>query len=355
MGSVQWVRDLIDQDLIRWNRPLIYSIFSESEAAHIEKIPLRNIMNHDSLFWPYSKDGDYSVRSGYNFILNPYGDVPSSSIQHPHFPWKKLWAVQVIPRVKEIVWRAAKNILPTNQRLLERGIRRDPICPLCGMEVNTITHALLQCKETRCIWFASPITIHIPVGEELNFTEWIFRIIHMGGKEGSANVFNLIFSIWKRRNKWHKKESIDETIRTAASWNYSTPLSLPYNNSVQVQNPPNDNVIVEIDAALKYGVGTGFGCVITNKEGAFLAATTWIEAKTLEPRVAEAKALRWCLNFMEAVGLTHVSIFTDCLELVQAWNKKGKYNTYFDTMIQDSIELYRPRRDNAIPHFFYQM
>ena len=37
--------------------------------------------------------------------------------------------------------------------LVERGICTNMLCPLCGLEVETIAHALWDCRTVRKVWF----------------------------------------------------------------------------------------------------------------------------------------------------------------------------------------------------------
>ncbi|KAK7289933.1 hypothetical protein RIF29_03979 [Crotalaria pallida] len=188
-----------------------------------------------------------------------------------------------------MVWRAAKNILPTNKRLYERGLTIDPICPQCGMEEETIAHVLLQCEETRRIWFASPVTLHVPVDTDLSFTDWISFVINKEEKSGIANVFNLIYALWKKRNTWvfdKKRVSIDETLRLADSWQNFCKKTPSVMRVVEEPIGSSQNAIVFIDAAHKPGVRAGFGCVVTDQEGLFLAAAIVIEPELMEPMLA---------------------------------------------------------------------
>ena len=62
----EWrVSDLIDQTSRSWDRELVWSKFHRDDAEAICRIPLshRNVL--DSLLWLHTKDGRYSVRSGY--------------------------------------------------------------------------------------------------------------------------------------------------------------------------------------------------------------------------------------------------------------------------------------------------
>lgn len=49
-----------------WNQAVIRNLFSEKEAQAILKIPISIMGEKDRLYWRDTKDGQYSVASGYN-------------------------------------------------------------------------------------------------------------------------------------------------------------------------------------------------------------------------------------------------------------------------------------------------
>ena len=62
-GDVQYVKDLIKQG--QWDKELLNKIFSREMAQKIAKIPLSIYQRKDRLIWNHSRNGEYTVRSGY--------------------------------------------------------------------------------------------------------------------------------------------------------------------------------------------------------------------------------------------------------------------------------------------------
>lgn len=52
-----------------WDINLIRSNMSSTSAIEVLKTPISWTYPLDKLFWPHSKDGSYSVKSGYNKIM----------------------------------------------------------------------------------------------------------------------------------------------------------------------------------------------------------------------------------------------------------------------------------------------
>lgn len=60
---------LIDSSLQCWRNDEVDRLFLPVEATLIKAIPLSFTNRTNHLFWPMNLDGVYSVRSGYNLIL----------------------------------------------------------------------------------------------------------------------------------------------------------------------------------------------------------------------------------------------------------------------------------------------
>ena len=60
--------------------------------------------------------------------------------------------MQVLPKIKNFLWRACRNVLPTEQALMRRKILEDPICERCKQVVEDLVHALWSCSELDVVW-----------------------------------------------------------------------------------------------------------------------------------------------------------------------------------------------------------
>jgi hypothetical protein len=74
-----------------WNTNLIDQIFLPFESDLIKQIPLIDVPMDDRLMWPYSKDGIYSVKTGYNLLQSwQEAERPSTTINTRNTTiWKK--------------------------------------------------------------------------------------------------------------------------------------------------------------------------------------------------------------------------------------------------------------------------
>ena len=110
------VEELLDPDTGQWNRTLISNAFNQHEALNIVSIPISQSLPKDKI-------------SAYH-LLNKIGEnlQPGPS----HHRNDRLWKALIPNKIKNFMWRLAKNILPTRHNLQRKGIVLDTSCPLCG-------------------------------------------------------------------------------------------------------------------------------------------------------------------------------------------------------------------------------
>ena len=65
--------------------------------------------------------------------------------------WKVVWQLNCPSKIKHLLWRACKNILPTKLRLKAWGIDVNEKCDICG-NAESSRHALWSCNITEVVW-----------------------------------------------------------------------------------------------------------------------------------------------------------------------------------------------------------
>ena len=127
-----------------WQRTLSWS----------RKFPLSQNATEDTLYWPYSSTRDYSCKFGYRF-LKAESDMQANTQDPPirdKQVWKEMWQMKAPPKVKNFIWWACCNALPTKQALMRRKIIANPICERCKTVVKDTEHALWSCSELDVVW-----------------------------------------------------------------------------------------------------------------------------------------------------------------------------------------------------------
>ncbi|KAH9724450.1 reverse transcriptase domain-containing protein [Citrus sinensis] len=150
------VAELIDARN-QWKADLILEHFNKEDAAAIMRIPLLRSPKMDEVCWHFDKKGMYTVKSGYQIALRlKYPDIPSTSEDCSCY-WKAIWRLELPEKIKIFLWRAAQNMLPTVENLWKKKVTASPLCQICRRSVETISHALIECKTAGKIWKKSSL------------------------------------------------------------------------------------------------------------------------------------------------------------------------------------------------------
>ena len=87
----------------------------EANVEIIKKIPLSQLAIDDVLYWPSSSNGDYSCKSGYKFLKEEVEQLDINWVPplRDKNLWKAIWSMRVPQKVKNFLWRACRNAIPT--------------------------------------------------------------------------------------------------------------------------------------------------------------------------------------------------------------------------------------------------
>lgn len=177
-----------------WDLDLIADIFDDRDANLIVSIPL-NINEKDSWYWHREKLGQYSVKSAYALIQE--GRTSSHAADNSGF-WRRLWNLKIPPKVKNFLWRATKECLPTKDLLCRRRVPVNVICPTCNNAPESILHSLVTCSYAEASW--SKLAIPALSGEFSSFTEWLQLVFQQRSSNDVHITVMICWMLWKARN-----------------------------------------------------------------------------------------------------------------------------------------------------------
>lgn len=156
------VCDLIDEVNRCWKVDLVNVVFSKEEAEVVRSIPISQGGLTDKLVWGQTKDGKYSVRSAYHMVQQRMVQTggESSSQKNKDEVWTRIWELNVPTATKLFIWRAVSDLLPTRKNLWKKKIVEDPLCPICKLNEETVTHVMWSCSAAIDVWgdILSPIS-----------------------------------------------------------------------------------------------------------------------------------------------------------------------------------------------------
>ncbi|KAK6164611.1 hypothetical protein DH2020_001475 [Rehmannia glutinosa] len=117
------VYELMHEEYAGWNIAKLREMFNTQEVAAIRSIPLVSTMRRDKILWYYTKNGIYSVQSGYRVAKQDQGFscATTSSSGTDAKIWRWMWRSEVPPpKIKIFLWKCLKNILPVKKALIKK-------------------------------------------------------------------------------------------------------------------------------------------------------------------------------------------------------------------------------------------
>ena len=195
------VYSLINHDSLCWKEDEIDRCFIPEEAALIKAIPLSLFNREDVPYWPHTWDGVFPVRFGYRLCLDlaKTEAANSTGAEDATAVWKAIWRLQVPNRVKNLLWRAGNNSLPTRANLVRRRVLDDALCPECKLNAEDTLHAVWSCPKLVDTWKVHFVQLQATTTHCASFLNVIDRA---SLEKNSFELFAMTVSaIWMRRNK----------------------------------------------------------------------------------------------------------------------------------------------------------
>ena len=159
-------------------------------------------MRPDKLIWRASPSGIFTVRSTYHMemeLKRRESGMGSEQSRNTHL-WKALWGLKVPNSSKVFLWRACRNILPSMDNLLRRGVVKEDRCILCDNGSETLVHVLWECPSAVDVWGACCGKIQKCSFLGNGFLDILEQSLNRCSHE-DVNLFAILAKkLWARRN-----------------------------------------------------------------------------------------------------------------------------------------------------------
>jgi ribonuclease HI len=301
----------------------------------------------DRISWHWEKDGDYSVRSAYHLLCSDReSSIPGPSSSSDDKLWKEIWKAKIPNKIKNFMWRLAKNILPTRANLLKKGIHLDASCPLCHISDENAQHLFMQCNLVKLAFFASALGCHPPLNTDLNC--WILEWLTCSDILGAQLFCTILWKFWFHRNQVVFKNSaldpvrlVQDAMQAVHEFNEANktirPVQVAHGRRSASANTPL-NFSMNVDAGCFANAQTGWGLVLRDHNGSVVLSACKRENIEVTPILAEALGLRWAIQTAISQGIHSISFSCDALGVVNCVRGKSKVAA-IDSVIHDCRTL----------------
>ena len=202
------VSSLFNSSTRQWDRALFHSMFIATTRDVVLRINLGISSGRDKLCWMETKRRNFTVKSAYHVAVRmakpPSGEHSLASQDHKL--WTKLWMLNTPPKVRNFVWRACSDILPTRANFLHHKIQVDPICTICGQHDETTVHILWECPLAKNVWALVRGKLQKCNANALNFYVLFRHLVDRLNRKELETWAMISWALWNARNKYHFKD-----------------------------------------------------------------------------------------------------------------------------------------------------
>ena len=118
---------------------------------------------------------------------------------------KLLWKVKAPAKCLNLVWRALSKCLPTLSQLQQKQVNVQGWCPVCLNNIETITHALVDCPFAENCWRS--LNKDLRGSEGCEFAALLENSFARCDLDQREEMVTLCWALWRARNDtvWNQK------------------------------------------------------------------------------------------------------------------------------------------------------
>nr|GMD54193.1 uncharacterized protein LOC109164833 [Ipomoea batatas] len=173
-----------------WDAEILDDLFEEADREQIWRIPISCNLKEDTIIWNEEEKGNYSVKSCYRLLR---GEVETNNNKY----WTRVWKLAIPPKVKNFIWQACSNLLPTADNLQKRKVNCPSLCTFCLASLETIDHLIIDCQFAKTCLQSIP---NILMGVNMNLAEWITWHMSTLDVKSICQLLTSCWKIWEARN-----------------------------------------------------------------------------------------------------------------------------------------------------------
>jgi hypothetical protein len=250
----------------------------------------------------------------------------STSAANDETKWKKLWKLDVQPRVRVFWWRVLKGILPDYATLARRHVIELSTCPVCKATSESLFHALVECSHAQLFWSVAKDSLDLRL-PRLHPATWAEDILTEGSFSNLDRemTISIMASIWDSRNRWSHddegydpKNTVDFVAETLAMVHgLKKKKDKPINTECTWHGPPAGVIKLNSDGAINSEAGRAASGGVARDADGFLSAWCRVYQGITDSLTIEALALWDAVVVASNQHYDRISAETDSAELVR--------------------------------------
>ncbi|XP_013624943.1 PREDICTED: uncharacterized protein LOC106331160 [Brassica oleracea var. oleracea] len=148
------VSDLINGETREWDDGLLEMYVNPDDITFIKSLAISSTHHRDSFCWNYTRNGQYTVKSGYRVARNLMRNDEEKEILEPNITKLQafVWKVKAPQKMCHLMWQLLTGQVAVTRNLVRQNMRCDNYCPRCGEPEETATHAIFECPPALQVW-----------------------------------------------------------------------------------------------------------------------------------------------------------------------------------------------------------
>ena len=250
----------------------------------------------------------------------------------------------------------------------------DPTCQFCKKTMESISHALVDCKMARKVWKIVSCADKVYTFAEQSMSYVLQGMTEMLNRTDFELLVACFWSIWHARNLFlFEGKKVDPLVSMAKAEavldsykRVKIPSSSHLESKITVKQqrwkpPPQGWIKINVDAATKIEKQVaGLGIVLRDFNGSVVAAAVKPSKFYGDIIFAEAEAVEWGLQVARSITMASIIVETDSQGVSDLLNNKKSNRSEVFWVISEIQELvkvfcnvkvqYTPRHCNSIAH-----
>ncbi|XP_056841665.1 uncharacterized protein LOC130494863 [Raphanus sativus] len=151
------VSDLINQESKEWDVELLEQYVRPEDIPLIRSLAISITHRPDTFCWNFTRNGQYTVKSGYWVAQNMLKEVDEKQGVEPSITKLQAfaWKIKAPKKICHLIWQLLTGQVAVTRNLVRRNMRCDNYCPRCGEPEESVTHAIFECPPSLQVWLHS--------------------------------------------------------------------------------------------------------------------------------------------------------------------------------------------------------
>ncbi|XP_048596178.1 uncharacterized protein LOC125594561 [Brassica napus] len=201
------VSDFIDPETKEWDVGLLESYVNLEDIPLIRSLAISSAHRRDTFCWNYTRNGQYTVKSGYWVAHNVLMTEGEKEVLEPSITKLQAfaWKIKAPSKICHLIWQLLTGYVAVTRNLARRNMRCDNYCPRCGELEESVTHAIFECPPALQVWSlsstpSSPGLFPVPsIYANMDYLFWRKNSIIEPEQDRDPYPW-IIWYIWKARN-----------------------------------------------------------------------------------------------------------------------------------------------------------